>query len=176
MTAQPVRLKLLLRQQHLQTYGTFRREYDKAARSVDAELEGTAPSRAQLYRWLSGDLKGCPIRITAACWKSCSRLDGGAVVRALRPAGRQHRSRTGTDGPVVRSHRHRAQRTRPRSPAMGHTGRRGSTISQRRGHWPRLAPSRCKHSRRPRDEHRHQRTRAAPPHARESPPTARVRG
>jgi hypothetical protein len=60
MTAQPVRLKRLLRQQHLQTYGTFRREYDKAARSVDAELEGTAPSRAQLYRWLSGELKGLP--------------------------------------------------------------------------------------------------------------------
>jgi len=60
MTAQPIRLKLLLTQQHLQTYGTFRREYDKAAESVDAELKGTAPSRAQLYRWLSGDLKGLP--------------------------------------------------------------------------------------------------------------------
>ena len=60
MAAQPVRLKVLLRERHLQTYGTFRREYDKAARSVDAELEGTAPSRAQLYRWLSGELKGLP--------------------------------------------------------------------------------------------------------------------
>src|SRR6266487_6391940 len=60
MIAQPVRLKLLLRQQHLQTYRTFRREYDKTARSLDAELEGSAPSRAQLYRWLSGDLKGLP--------------------------------------------------------------------------------------------------------------------
>jgi len=60
MAAQPVRLKLLLQQRHLQTYGTFRREYDKAAGSVDTELEGTAPSRAQLYRWLSGELKGLP--------------------------------------------------------------------------------------------------------------------
>jgi hypothetical protein len=60
MAAQPVRLRLLLRQQHLQTYGTFRREYDKAVRSLDAELEGSAPSRAQLYRWLSGELKGLP--------------------------------------------------------------------------------------------------------------------
>ena len=60
MAAQPVRLKLLLGQRHLQTYGTFRREYDKAAQSVDAELAGTAPSRAQFYRWLCGELSGLP--------------------------------------------------------------------------------------------------------------------
>jgi len=61
MAAGPIQLKLLLQQRHLQTYGTFRREYDKAARAIDEdELVGTAPSRAQLYRWLSGDLKGLP--------------------------------------------------------------------------------------------------------------------
>lgn len=60
MDAQPVRLKLLLRQRHLQTYGSFCREYDKAALAIDADLVGTAPSRAQFYRWLSGDLEGLP--------------------------------------------------------------------------------------------------------------------
>src|SRR6266571_3511929 len=60
MVAEPVRLKLLLRRRHLQTYGTFRREYDKAALAIDDDLKGTAPSRAQLYRWLSGELKGLP--------------------------------------------------------------------------------------------------------------------
>ncbi len=60
MGAQPARLKLLLQQRHLQTYGTFCREYDKAALAVDDDLKGTAPSRAQLYRWLSGELRGLP--------------------------------------------------------------------------------------------------------------------
>lgn len=60
MAALPVRLKLLLEQQHYQTYRTFRKEYDKAAKSIDPELIGTAPSRAQFYRWLTGDLKGLP--------------------------------------------------------------------------------------------------------------------
>jgi hypothetical protein len=60
MPTQPVRLKLLLQERHWQTYGTFRREYDRAANSVDPELSGGAPSRAQLYRWLSGDMKGLP--------------------------------------------------------------------------------------------------------------------
>lgn len=39
---------------------TFRREYDKAAQSVDAELAGTAPSRAHFCRWLCGELSGLP--------------------------------------------------------------------------------------------------------------------
>jgi hypothetical protein len=56
----PVRLKALLQRNHWQTYRTFCKEYDKAAVSVDPELKGTWPSRAQLYRWLSGDLKGVP--------------------------------------------------------------------------------------------------------------------
>jgi hypothetical protein len=60
MATHPVRLKLLLEQQHCQIYKTFRKEYDKAARLIDRELIGTAPSRAQFYRWLTGDLKGLP--------------------------------------------------------------------------------------------------------------------
>ena len=60
MVAQPVRLKYLLQQRHWQTYRTFRAEYDKAAREIDVGLVGAWPSRAQLHRWLSGELKGLP--------------------------------------------------------------------------------------------------------------------
>lgn len=60
MNGSPARLKVLLQERHWQTYRTFQREYDKAARSVDPALVGTWPSRAQLARWLSGELKGLP--------------------------------------------------------------------------------------------------------------------
>lgn len=60
MSAQAPRLRVLLQLKHWQNHRTFSREYDKAARSVDPLLRGTAPSRAQLYRWLSGELKGLP--------------------------------------------------------------------------------------------------------------------
>lgn len=53
-------LKVLLRQRHLQGHGTFRREYDKIAAKIDRELIGSAPSKAQFYRWLSGELSGLP--------------------------------------------------------------------------------------------------------------------
>lgn len=48
-------LKELLRQRHLK-YETFRAEYEKVAVQVGAD--GVAPSRAQYYRWLSGQLRG----------------------------------------------------------------------------------------------------------------------
>jgi hypothetical protein len=60
VTAAPIRLKAVLRQQHLQTHNGFCREYDKVARTIDPELVGTYPSRAQFHRWLSGELKGLP--------------------------------------------------------------------------------------------------------------------
>ncbi len=60
MPAQTVRLSLLLRERHWQTYSTFVREYRKAARTVDSSLEKNPPSRAQFYRWISGDIKGLP--------------------------------------------------------------------------------------------------------------------
>ncbi|MBC6460568.1 hypothetical protein [Actinomadura sp. HBU206391] len=60
MTEFPVRLKVLLRERHWQTYRTFCTEYDKAARAVDPDLVGGWPSRAQLHRWLSGEVKGLP--------------------------------------------------------------------------------------------------------------------
>src|SRR5690349_16408247 len=60
MTTLPVRLKVLLRERHWQTYRTFNAEYDKAAKQVDPSLVGAGPSRAQLHRWTSGDVKGLP--------------------------------------------------------------------------------------------------------------------
>jgi hypothetical protein len=45
---------------HLQTHAGFCREYDKVARTIDPDLVGTHPSRAQFHRWLSGELKGLP--------------------------------------------------------------------------------------------------------------------
>src|SRR6266702_3146378 len=47
-------LKELVRERHL-TYEAFSADYKKAASEVTAD--GTAPSRAQYYRWLSGQLK-----------------------------------------------------------------------------------------------------------------------
>jgi hypothetical protein len=56
----PVVLKVLLRQRHLQGHAAFCKEYDKVAKRVDHELTGSWPSKAQFYRWLSGDLRGLP--------------------------------------------------------------------------------------------------------------------
>ncbi len=55
-----VRLKVLLRQRHWQNHRTFCAEYDKAAQAIDPRLTGTGPSRAQLHRWLAGELKSLP--------------------------------------------------------------------------------------------------------------------
>ncbi len=60
MPAQPIMLKVLLRQRHWQDYATFCAEYEKAACELDADLTGTYPSRAQLHRWLTGALAGLP--------------------------------------------------------------------------------------------------------------------
>jgi hypothetical protein len=60
MTNPPVRLRVLLLERHWQTHRTFNAEYDKAARKVDPALVGKGPSRAQLHRWASGDVKGLP--------------------------------------------------------------------------------------------------------------------
>jgi phosphatidylserine/phosphatidylglycerophosphate/cardiolipin synthase-like enzyme len=60
VNAKPIVLKMLLQQRHLQTYSTFCREYDRVAATADPTLRGGWPSRAQFYRWLSGDLIGLP--------------------------------------------------------------------------------------------------------------------
>jgi hypothetical protein len=51
-------LKVFLTQRHIQTYEAFRAEYERAAAQIAPELRGTAPSRAQYYRWLTGQLRG----------------------------------------------------------------------------------------------------------------------
>lgn len=53
-------LKVLLKQQHLQEHGAFKRAYDRAAGQVDKDLVGTAPSKATFYRWLAGGLVKLP--------------------------------------------------------------------------------------------------------------------
>lgn len=58
--AEVIRLKAELRQKHWQPHTAFCREYDRAARAIDPDLVGTAPSRAQFHRWLSGDLVSLP--------------------------------------------------------------------------------------------------------------------
>jgi hypothetical protein len=60
VAAKPIVLKMLLQQRHLQTHSAFRREYDRVAAKVDHTLKGGWPSKAQFYRWLSGDLIGLP--------------------------------------------------------------------------------------------------------------------
>ncbi|MCK2257046.1 DUF5919 domain-containing protein [Crossiella sp. S99.1] len=53
-------LKTLLRQRHLQAYSAFCREYDKVALKTEPVLKGRWPSKAQFYRWLSGELISLP--------------------------------------------------------------------------------------------------------------------
>ncbi|MEV6325988.1 hypothetical protein AB0M45_33205 [Nocardia sp. NPDC051787] len=60
MAAALIRLKVELRQKHLQTHSAFCREYDRVAQTIDPALVGTSPGRAQFHRWLSGALKGLP--------------------------------------------------------------------------------------------------------------------
>jgi hypothetical protein len=81
-------LKELLRQRHLK-YETFCAEYERTAAQITAD--GVPPSRAQYYRWLSGQLKGgMPHPTPAACWRTCPPADSGravCAVPALRPPG-----------------------------------------------------------------------------------------
>lgn len=60
MADQLVLLKVLLRQRHLQGHAAFKKEYDKVAATLDRDLIGSHPSKAQFYRWLSGELIGLP--------------------------------------------------------------------------------------------------------------------
>lgn len=53
-------LKVLLRQRHMQGYRVFCKEYDRIAKQIDTDLLGKYPSKAQFYRWLSGELMGLP--------------------------------------------------------------------------------------------------------------------
>jgi Domain of unknown function (DUF5919) len=53
-------LQSLLRQRNWHRYGMFTAAYDKAARTVDPQLVGSYPSRAQHHRWMTGELKRLP--------------------------------------------------------------------------------------------------------------------
>ncbi|PPK61880.1 hypothetical protein V5P93_002383 [Actinokineospora auranticolor] len=53
-------LKVLLRQRRVRGYTGFCREYDKAAATLDAHLVRRYPSKAQYYRWVSGELASLP--------------------------------------------------------------------------------------------------------------------
>jgi hypothetical protein len=55
MSTDTTLLKELLRARHLK-YETFRAEYERTAAQIAAD--GVAPSKAQYYRWLSGQLRG----------------------------------------------------------------------------------------------------------------------
>ncbi|MGB6164390.1 MAG: hypothetical protein WCF33_05210, partial [Pseudonocardiaceae bacterium] len=60
MNPKPIVLKVLLQHRHLQTHRAFCREYDRVAATVDPTQRSGWPSKAQFYRWLSGDLVGLP--------------------------------------------------------------------------------------------------------------------
>jgi hypothetical protein len=60
VNGKPIALKILLQQRHLQGHRAFCREYDKVAGVLDKSLAGGWPSKAQFYRWISGDLLGLP--------------------------------------------------------------------------------------------------------------------
>lgn len=60
VNAPSIVLKALLQQRHLHTHSAFRREYERAAERIDKSLKAGWPSKAQFYRWLSGELAGLP--------------------------------------------------------------------------------------------------------------------
>ncbi|GGS21226.1 XRE family transcriptional regulator [Actinokineospora fastidiosa] len=55
-----VLLGVLLRQRRINGYSAFCREYAKAAEATDASLKRAYPSKAQFYRWLSGEVVTLP--------------------------------------------------------------------------------------------------------------------
>ena len=59
ITGHPTLLAVLLERKGLKRYGSFGPAYEKAARSLDGK-PSPAPSRAQFYRWLTGDLRSMP--------------------------------------------------------------------------------------------------------------------
>ncbi|XVV04973.1 DUF5919 domain-containing protein [Actinosynnema sp. CA-248983] len=60
MATESTLLRVLLRQRHMQGHRAFCKEYDRVAKQIDTDLVGKYPSKAQYYRWLSGDLLGLP--------------------------------------------------------------------------------------------------------------------
>lgn len=58
MDTRPTLLKELLTHRHLQRYETFAAEYERVAAQLAPDFQHTAPSKAQYFRWLNGQLKG----------------------------------------------------------------------------------------------------------------------
>lgn len=53
-------LKQLLAERHWNSHSIFKRQYNKAAHSIDPKLASSCPGRAQLHRWQNGELKSLP--------------------------------------------------------------------------------------------------------------------
>ncbi|GHE39266.1 hypothetical protein GCM10017673_47130 [Streptosporangium violaceochromogenes] len=97
MSDRQILLKTLLQQRHWQTYRTFCKEYDKAAKAVDSTLQGKWPSRAQLHRWLSGELKGLPY--SDHCRVLETMFPGRTVEELFSPNGTQEATPKADAGP-----------------------------------------------------------------------------
>jgi len=90
-----IRLRVLLRERHWQKYETFSREYEKAARDVDSSLSGSCPSRAQLHRWMSGQLKGLPY--PDACRVLERMFEGETAEQLFEPHATPHEEQPDTE-------------------------------------------------------------------------------
>ncbi len=93
-----MRLKVVLRQRHLQTHRAFCREYDKVARRIDGDLVGTYPSRAQFHRWLSGELKGLPY--PDHCRVLEEMLPGYTAAELFEPYADEEQTAVGAEEPL----------------------------------------------------------------------------
>jgi predicted kinase len=64
------RLKAMLQANHWQGHRAFCVQYDRVALTIDPMLQGSWPSRAQLHRWMAGEIKRLPYA------DHCSILEG----------------------------------------------------------------------------------------------------
>lgn len=53
-------LKALLQNRHLHAYSDFVAEYERCARRLDLPRQAAPPTKAQYYRWLSGQVQNLP--------------------------------------------------------------------------------------------------------------------
>ncbi|RAY15216.1 XRE family transcriptional regulator [Actinomadura craniellae] len=118
-TPTTVRLKVLLRERHWQTHRTFTAEYDKAARKIDPVLVGAGPSRAQLHRWTSGELKGLPY--PDHCRVLEKMFPGWTAAQLFEPAAEEEEGQAAEPGPEPPAPAE-ATRRAPADPAAGTWG------------------------------------------------------
>lgn len=105
MSHNPTLFKDLLVNQHRQKYETFCLEYDKAARTLGDGLRHSQPSRAQYYRWLSGQLKG-GLPYPDACRVLEVMFPGWTAEQLFRPRADDER------GPAVTNTKHLLEASR----------------------------------------------------------------